>query len=606
MALLLSCESLTKSYGPRTLFTGISFGLDDQERTGLIGPNGSGKSTLLKLLAGAEAPDEGEINTRRNLRLEHVEQQDVFPANVSVEQVLVDAMASMPIDEHDRVARASIMLGKIGFTDPNQSAHSLSGGWKKRLAIARALVREPDLLLLDEPTNHLDLEGILWLERLLKTSSFACLIVSHDRYFLENVANRVVELNRAYPEGYLSVNGSYSDFLEKREGFMVAQQAQQTALASRVRREIEWLKRGAKARTTKAKGRIESAGRMMTDLAELKVRNAQDKAVAIDFTASDRKTRKLLAATGVTKSYGGRVLFRDVDVVLSPKMKLGLLGPNGSGKTTLLRILAGELEPDGGRIKRADNLRVVRFEQDRSRLDPRATLRDALSPKSDSVVYQGGAMHISAWARRFLFRLEQLDMPVGELSGGEQARVLIAQLMLEPADLLILDEPTNDLDIPTLEVLEESLEEFPGALVLVTHDRYMLDNLSTDLLGLDGNGGASLYADYPQWEQAQLAAKESAAAAVRSATVAKAAPKPASSGGGGKRLSYMEQREWEQIEKKIMEAEEALEKAQRETGDPKVMADRDKMHDACERLGAAEQLVRTLYARWEELDAKQK
>ena len=336
------------------------------------------------------------------------------------------------------------------------------------------------------------------------------------------------------------------------------------------------------------------------------MRNAQDKAVSIDFTASDRKTRKLLAATGVTKSYGGRVLFRDVDVVLSPKMKLGLLGPNGSGKTTLLRILAGELEPDGGRIKRADNLRVVRFEQDRSRLDPRATLRDALSPKSDTVVYQGGAMHVSAWARRFLFRLEQLDMPVGELSGGEQARVLIAQLMLEPADLLILDEPTNDLDIPTLEVLEESLEEFPGALVLVTHDRYMLDNLSTDLLGLDGNGGASLYADYPQWEQAQLAAKESAAAAVRSATVAKAPPKPASSSGGGKRLSYMEQREWEQIEKKIMEAEEALERAQRETGDPKVMADRDKMHAACERLGVAEQLVRTLYARWEELDAKQK
>jgi ABC transport system ATP-binding/permease protein len=605
MALLLSCESLTKSYGPRTLFTGISFGLDDQERTGLIGPNGSGKSTLLKLLAGAEAPDEGEINTRRNLRLEHVEQQDVFPANVSVEQVLVDAMASMPIDEHDRVARASILLGKIGFTDPDQSAHSLSGGWKKRLAIARALVREPDLLLLDEPTNHLDLEGILWLERLLKTSSFACLIVSHDRYFLENVANRVIELNRAYPEGYLSVNGSYSDFLEKREGFMVAQQAQQTALASRVRREIEWLKRGAKARTTKAKGRIESAGRMMTDLAELKVRNAQDKAVSIDFTASDRKTRKLLAATGVTKSYGGRVLFRDVDVVLSPKMKLGLLGPNGSGKTTLLRILAGELEPDAGRIKRADNLRVVRFEQDRSRLDRRATLRDALSPKSDTVVYQAATMHISAWARRFLFGLEQLDMPVGELSGGEQARVLIAQLMLEPADLLILDEPTNDLDIPTLEVLEESLEEFPGALVLVTHDRYMLDNLSTDLLGLDGKGGASLYADYPQWEQAQSTAKETAAAAVRSAAVAKAPSKPAAS-GGGKRLSYMEQREWEQIERKIMEAEEAVEAAQRETSDPKVMANRDKMHDACERLGAAEQLVRTLYARWEELDAKQR
>ena len=601
MALLLSCESLTKSYGPRTLFQGISFGLDDQERTGLIGPNGSGKSTLLKLLGGIEAPDEGEIVTRRNLRLEYVAQEDDFPENATVEQVLVDAMASMPIDEHDRIARASVLLGKIGFEDPDRPAGVLSGGWKKRLSIARALVRDPDILLLDEPTNHLDLEGILWLERLLKTSSFACLVVSHDRYFLENVTNRVIELNRAFPEGFFSVNGTYSDFLEKREGFLVAQAAQQTALASRVRREIEWLKRGAKARTTKAKGRIESANRMMTDLAELKVRNAQDKAATIDFNSTDRKTRKLLAATGIAKSFGGRTLFRSLDLVLSPGMKLGLLGPNGSGKTTLLRVLSGEVEPDDGRIRRAENLRVVRFEQDRSVLDKRATLRHALSPKSDMVVYREAPIHVSGWARRFLFRTEQLDLPVGELSGGEQARVLIAQLMLQPADLLILDEPTNDLDIPTLEVLEESLEDFPGALVLVTHDRYMLDNLSTDLLGLDGKGGANLYADYPQWEQAQLTAKEAPKPAT---TATKAASKPSAS--GNKRLTYMEQREWEQIEAKIMDAEVAVELLQRETSDPKVMADRDKMHAACEKLDAAQQLVRRLYARWEELDAKQK
>jgi ABC transport system ATP-binding/permease protein len=600
MALLLSAKSLTKSYGPRTLFQGISFGLDDQERTGLIGPNGSGKSTLLKLLAGIEASDEGEIITRRNLRLEYVAQQDLFPDNATVEQVLVDAMAAMPIDEHDRVARAGILLGRIGFEHPDRPAGVLSGGWKKRLSIARALVREPDLLLLDEPTNHLDLEGILWLERLLKTPSFACLVVSHDRYFLENVTNRVVELNRAFPEGFFSVNGAYSDFLEKREEFLVAQAAQQTALASRVRREIEWLKRGAKARTTKAKGRIESANRMMTDLAELKVRNAQDRAATIDFTSTDRKTRKLLAAAGISKSFGGRTLFRDLDLVLAPGMKLGLLGPNGSGKTTLLRVLAGEMEPDGGKIRRAENLRVVRFEQDRSVLDHRATLRHALSPNSDTVVYRDSPIHVSGWARRFLFRTEQLDMQVGELSGGEQARVLIAQLMLQPADLLILDEPTNDLDIPTLEVLEESLEDFPGALVLVTHDRYMLDNLSTDLLGLEGKGGANLYADYPQWEQAQLTAKE----VKPTQAPAKPASKPASS--NNKRLTYMEQREWEQIEAKIMDAEAAVESFQRETSDPKVMAHRDKMHAACEKLDAAQQLVRKLYARWEELDAKQK
>jgi ATP-binding cassette subfamily F protein uup len=602
MSFLLSCESLGKSYGARALFAGISFGLEEGERAGLIGPNGSGKSTLLKILASVEPADEGQIITRRQLKLAYVPQEDRFTPGQSVLEIMLEPLTSARLEEHQRLTHARIMLSRIGLDDPGRPADALSGGWKKRLAIGRALVTDPDLLLLDEPTNHLDLEGIVWLEKLLRESRCSSLIVTHDRYFLENLANRVIELNRTFPHGFFSVRSSYSDFLIKREEFLAAQASQQVALASRVRREIEWLKRGAKARTTKAKGRIEAAGQMMTDLAELKVRNAQDRSASIEFSATQRQTRKLLAAKNISKSLGGRTLFKDLSLVLSPGTKLGLLGPNGSGKTTLIKLLAGAIEPDAGVIQRAEGLRIVLFDQHRQQVDKSITLRQALSPGGETVSFRGSAMHISAWARQFLFRTEQLDMPVGNLSGGEQARVLIANLMLMPADLLILDEPTNDLDIPTLEVLEESLDDFPGALVLVTHDRYMLERLSTDLLGLDGFGGAGFYGDLSQWERARGAAAQ--AAAPKPAAPAKTPSR--SSAQSAKRLTWKEQREWEQIEDLIMQAEADVESAQRDMNDPIILADRDTLHACCERAHAAEERVRQLYARWQELDEKQK
>ncbi len=460
------------------------------------------------------------------------------------------------------------------------------------------MIQSPDMLLLDEPTNHLDLEGILWLEKLLKSASFAFLLVSHDRYFLENVSTRIIELGQAYPDGYLSIAGPYSTFLEKREEFLEAQAAQQTVLASKVRREIQWLRRGAKARTTKAKGRIQEANRLITDLGAIKTRNAQDRSVDIDFTATDRKTRKLLVADKLTKSLGNRTLFKDLSFTLSPGIKLGLLGPNGSGKTTLLRLLADQLAPDSGQIKRADGLRVVLFDQNRQQLDRSLTLRRALSPTGDTVYFRDSATHITSWAKRFLFGSEQLDMPVSDLSGGEQARILIARLMLEPADLLILDEPTNDLDIASLEVLEDSLEDFPGALVLVTHDRYMLDRLSTDLLALDGQGGAELFADYAQWEARQSQPPESAAKQDRKPAAPKAPSAPS------KRLTWSEQRELEQMEANIQKAEEDLAKFQAELSDPATAADHVKMHAVCDNLHTAQERVETLYARWQELEGK--
>src|ERR1051325_2932720 len=355
---LLHARSISKTFGPRTLFSNISLAFAEGERIGLIRPNGSGKSPLLKTLATQEPPDAGELISKRTLTLSYLPQEDSFPKDATIQDILLAELDEHHLEEHHRFTRVSILLSKLNFPDAHQSADTLSGGWRKRLSIARALITEPELLLLDEPTNHLDLEGILWLENLMANANFAFLLVSHDRYFLENTTNRTIELNSAYPEGFLSLPGPYSTFLEKREEFLTAQRAQQTAHASRVRREIEWLKGGAKARTTKAKGRINQAGQMMEDLADLKSRNAVQGAAAIDFSATQRQTKKLLEAKSISKSLSDKPLFQNLSLVLTPKQKLGLLGPNGSGKTTLIRILSGDLIPDSGTIKRADNLRI--------------------------------------------------------------------------------------------------------------------------------------------------------------------------------------------------------------------------------------------------------
>ncbi len=601
--MLLTGRNLAKSYGPRLLFAGITLGLSEGERVGLIGANGSGKSTLLKIFAGQEAPDDGELIARRQLRIGYVPQEDSFEPTLSA----VDSVAAAideHVDEHDRHLQAIQSLDRAGFADPNAIVSTLSGGWKKRLAIVRQMARQPDLLLLDEPTNHLDLEGIEWLEKLIAEAPFATLAVSHDRRFLESCVNRVIELGKSYPDGFLSHNGTYSEFIEKREEFLEAQQGRERALASTVRREIDWLHRGAKARTTKAKGRIERAGEMMADLADLRTRNTQQGAAQIDFAASDRKTRKLIELKKVTKSMGGRELFRDVNFVLSPGTRLGLLGPNGSGKSTMIRLINGQLAPDSGAVFRADGLRVVVFDQHREHLDQNETLRRALSPGGDIVSFQGETLHITGWAKRFLFRTEQLDLPVSELSGGEQARVLIARLMQRPSDVLILDEPTNDLDIATLDVLETSLESYPGALLLVTHDRYLLDRVSTDLLALDGKGTANLYADLAQWESARAEREKQDAADKRSSAKAQATSKASSS--SKKKLSWKDQKELDGMEVAIGEAETRVAKLQEQLGDPAVISDHVKMHAVCDELGRAQNAVEHLYARWSELESQDK
>jgi ATP-binding cassette subfamily F protein uup len=597
---IINAQKISKAFGAQPLFQDLSFTVSEGSRIGLIGPNGSGKSTLLRILAGTEEPDSGNIAIRKRLRLVYVEQDSGFKAGETVRLVIDRAIESSANIDSEHGAHFAETLGRAGFEDLEAEAAALSGGWQKRLAIVEALVQKPDVLLLDEPTNHLDLAGIEWLETLLDAAAFACVVVSHDRYFLENVATEMAELSRVYPDGLLRVSGNYSAFLEKKEEFLHAQSKRQEALENLVHSEIEWLRRGAKARTRKSKARIDKAGELMGELADLNTRTRSATA-QIDFSATDRKTKRLIELENVTCAIGGRTLFERLNFIITAGMRVGLVGPNGSGKTSLLRLLRDEWIPTRGEIHRADWLRIVYFDQSRH-LDMNMTLRRALAPDGDSVVYQDRVIHVASWAAKFLFTGEQLSQPVERLSGGERARVLIAQLMLQPADVLLLDEPTNDLDIPTLEILEESLLEFRGSLVLVTHDRYMLDRVSNIVIGLDGQGGAESFADYAQWESRQAEGKLAVKPSGRSTSLAQEftdSPLPPK-----KKLSYLEAREYAGIEQRVVDAERVLESKRAELDNPAIASDGPRLVAAHAEMEAAQKALDILYARWAELEDK--
>ena len=595
---ILNAQGVSKRFGAVPLFEQINFTVSEGDRVGLIGPNGAGKSTLLAILAGEQEPDSGEPAVRKRARIAYVKQESSFAPGLKVRGILESALTRAGVAEADREGRLRETAGRIGFPDLSAEAATLSGGWRKRLAIAEAIVSHPDVLLLDEPTNHLDLAGIEWMEELLNQSDFACVMVSHDRYFLENVATEIVELSRVYAEGLLRVKGSYSRFLEGRAAYLEAQSRLQESLRNRVRIELEWLRRGPKARATKAKARIDNANELIAQLQDVEARS-QTATAGIEFAATDRKTKRLVELEDVSLSFGEKKIVENLNFLITNGTRVGLVGPNGSGKTTILRLLTGELAPTSGAITRAASLRIVYFSQMRE-LPEGVTLRRALAPDSDSVLYQGRVVHVASYASKFLFSSEQLNQPVERLSGGERARVLIARLMLEPADLLLLDEPTNDLDIATLEILEDSLLEYAGALVLVTHDRFMLDRVSTVVLGLDGRGHAERFGDYAQWERwiEEQETRQSAPAQIeiKAERVQQQAVK--------KKLSYLEAREFATIEDRIEEAELQLAAARNKVEDPVIARDAAALTEALAELERAKNAVDTLVERWAELTEK--
>jgi ATP-binding cassette subfamily F protein uup len=607
MTILLGCQKIAKSYHARHRFHDLSLGVYEGDRIGIIGPNGAGKSTLLRILAGLEEPDAGTVARKRQVRTAYVTQTEGFNPELTVLALTIAGARAGGVPAEDAESKAKIVLGQVGFADVGVKAGTLSGGWKKRLSLASALVQAPDVLLLDEPTNHLDLEGILWLEKVLTGFRGTVVMVSHDRAFLERTVTKVAEIHAMYPEGVFVSEGKYSDFLVKRADWQNLQARLEETMANKARRETEWLRRGPQARATKAKYRIDEANALIGDLAELRGR-LRGGETRIDFSATGRKTKRLVVLEGVNKTLGDRRILKDFDFVVAAGMNIGILGANGTGKTTLLKLFMRQLAPDSGTVTLADDLKVVYFDQNRNLLDFGKTLKASLAPSGDSVIFQDKSIHVLSWARRFQFRPEQMDLLVSELSGGEQARLLIAQLMLTPADVLLLDEPTNDLDIPTLEVLEESLAEFPGSVVLVTHDRYFMDQVCNLTIGLDGEGGTHLYADFEQWEKAQQQkAKDRAKAAKDVAQPGGATADAGDAKRGGsssKKLSYKEQREFDGMEQALGEAEADVAKWQSTVDDPQLASSAVKLAEACANLEKAQARVEQLYARWAELEGK--
>ena len=604
MAVQLSVRDLSHAFGGRPLFSGVTFTLSDGDRIGLIGPNGAGKSTLLKIVAGELGADQGEVARRNGLRIAYLAQVPEF-SDATVRAAVQAGLRRKSQDAFEDEGRVDEWLNRLEL-HPDAPIAKLSGGWQKRVALARALVTEPELLLLDEPTNHLDLESILWLERFLAGARFATLTVTHDRLFLQRISNRILELDRRNPGGLIDVAGDYAAYVEHKAQAMAAQEQREQALRNTLRRETEWLRRSPSARSTKQNARIERAGAIAGEVAELATRNRTG-SVGLEFQARDpneARPKRLIEARNISKSFGDRLVFVGVSLFIGPKTRLGLLGPNGSGKSTLLRALTGEDPPTTGEVLRADNLKVATFEQNRSSLDPTKTLADTISPDGDFVLFRGAHVHRNGYLERFLFKPDQMRQPVGSLSGGEQSRLLLARLMLTPANVLVLDEPTNDLDLPTLTVLEDALSSFDGAVLLVTHDRYFLDQVATDLIAFhtapSERGKVTAFADLTQWEAWH---NERQAALRTTTTKPDDAPKPAASPKPKKKLSYSEQRDYDTLEGRILEAESRLETLEAELAHPDVVSNASRLVELSTQIAGLRGEIDGMYARWAELEA---
>lgn len=607
MSILVSVSQVSKAFAARPLFKNLTFAIESGERVGLIGPNGVGKSTFLRILASQISADSGNVAFQKGLRVGYLEQLPSFTEKATVLSTVMEGAFDPHAWECQTLVGeylSRLQLDGSAGVGPETLVSELSGGWKKRVALARELVRQPDLLLLDEPTNHLDVESILWLEELLSRSSFATITITHDRLFLQRVSNRIVEINPRYAEGILSVKGSYVDYLEIQEQIFSGQEQRETSLKNTLRRETEWLRRGAKARTTKQQARIHRAGDLKNEVAELSYRN-QSRSVQLDFQSSERNPKKLIEAKNLSKSFGDKKIFEGVNLVISPGVRIGLMGPNGCGKSTLIRTLLGQETPDTGSVARADQLSVAYFEQNRESLDPTKTVLRTLCPQGDHVSFRGKSTHIRGYLDRFLFTQGQMEMAVGKLSGGEQSRLLVARLMLQEANLLILDEPTNDLDMNTLKILEDCLTDFSGAILLVTHDRYFLDQVATQILAFGRNGKVVPMVGLDQWEQwhsdeEALVKAENNSTAFQKTSVTFSEPAAAKK----KKLSFKEQREYDSMEKLIHETEAELGRLETESSSPALATNAIRLNEITQAMSDLHLKIEQLYTRWAQLETK--
>jgi ATP-binding cassette subfamily F protein uup len=633
---VLNVQNLHKSYGPRVIFDGVAFAVDEGEKVGFIGVNGSGKSTLFRIVAGEEGSDDGTLAFQRGLRVGYLSQEPAFEPGATIIRAvaagtpeLQDAFA----EYHDVTARLArgegdqerllarqgevaaridalhgwdhehrmeAILTKLGVDGWERPVDGLSGGERKRVALARVLLQAPELLLLDEPTNHLDADTTAWLEEHLQEYRGAVMLITHDRYFLDRVVTRMIEVSVGELTPY---PGGYTEYLEAKAERMERLAVEEGKRKKLIEQELAWVRRSPSARTGKQQARINRLDALQGEQAEKRL-PARD-TVEIVANQPQRLGRTVLNLHDVSKSYGDRTLVRGLSTILQAGERIGIIGPNGAGKTTLLRMILGEEPPTSGTVELGKNTKIAYFDQRRQDLDPEATIFEATAGQ-DWVMVGGQRTHLRSYLETFLFSPEQQRQKVRSLSGGERNRVLLAKLFLNEANLLILDEPTNDLDLVTLQVLESVLADWPGCVLLVTHDRFFLDKVATGLLVFEGDGvvrrhagGYDLYRRLKAQRDAEAAASAPSAGGGRKAGAAA----PAKGGDGARKLSYKERKELDGMEAAILAAEERKETLGARLADPALYASSpDEVARATAEFRDAEAKVEALYARWTELE----
>ncbi|HVE83396.1 MAG TPA: ABC-F family ATP-binding cassette domain-containing protein [Myxococcales bacterium] len=631
---LLRAADVSLAHGSRTLFSGLTFTIEEGERVGLVGVNGSGKSTLMKILAGALRPDAGELQLRRGARVTYLPQEPEFPdqATVASELSVANQPLRQALDRHAEISsrlhaepeerhgplveqlsqvadqierlggwdtehRARTLLDRLGVKGWDRPIAELSGGLRKRVAIARALLSAPDLFLLDEPTNHLDAETTEWLEDALDDSPAALLLVTHDRYFLDDLVDRIVEIG---PGGALtSYPGNYEAYRDQKLVALEESEVKQHKRERWIAQEVAWLRKGVEARRTKSKARIERARKLLAERGFVRPKVAE-----LQLAPAPRGGDKLLEVRGVSKRFGDRAVLEGVSLIIQRGERVGFLGKNGAGKTTLLRILAGELSPDAGERVPGAHLRVAYYDQARAQLDPEQTVYEAAAAE-DQVEIGGRAVALRDYLDDLLFPVPMQRQKVGALSGGERNRLLLARLFLQGANLLALDEPTNDLDLVTLNVLERLLLSFTGAVLLVTHDRYFLDKVATSIVALEGDGRVVQYPGNFEMYRRLKAQREAAAASAPAPAAAAAAPAPAPEPARARKpgkLSYKDQRELDGMEAAIEAAEREKAELEAALARPESYTQPERMAALAAALEATTARVARLYERWQALE----
>ncbi len=624
---LISLDHVTTAFGHVPLLDDAAMQVEAGERIAIIGRNGTGKSTLLRILSGELTPDAGAVWRQPGATSARLDQDVPLDSPGTVFDAVADGLgdlrdlvqtyhhAAVAVAEDATPARLAALgaaqheLEKHGGWSVEQRVETvlshlnlpadvpvltLSGGWRRRVLLARALVTSPSLLLLDEPTNHLDIEAIEWLEAFLLEYAGAVVFVTHDRAFLQRVATRIVELDRGQ---LTSWPGDYTTFVAKKDAWLANEETARAAFDKKLAQEEAWLRRGVKARRTRDEGRVRALMRMRD---ERRARRDQPGSVRIQIDAGERTGQMVFEAEGISKSYGGAPVVRDLSVRIMRKDRVGLIGPNGAGKTTLLRMLVGELEPDSGEVRRGANVQIAYFDQQREQLDPDRTVVDTLSDGNDTVTVGGVARHVFGYLEDFLFPPERARSQVKTLSGGERNRLLLARLLTRPANVLVLDEPTNDLDIETLELLEARLAEYPGTLLIVSHDRRFLDNVVTSTLVFEGGGVVREYVGgYEDWARQRAAP----APQVQKATPAPAAPRPRTTRPA--RLSFNEQREFQGLPDRIAALEQEQAQLQTRVAGPEFYKEgAEAIKATLRRVEEARTELDQAYARWDELDSR--